>query len=113
MGGSESRNLPVTGELSPGLSSIINENDVVIFSWRTCPYCIKAKSLLDEKKITYVDIIASESQTNELYQATGQSSVPSIWVKGTFIGGCNDGPESWMGLAPCLRSGKFNELLNK
>lgn len=28
----------------------------------------------------------------ELGQRTGRTSVPSIWIGGKFIGGCNDGP---------------------
>jgi glutaredoxin 3 len=90
---------------------IIESNDVVIFSRTTCPYCVKAKQLLQEKGIEYFEVIANSTQLEALEAATGQGSVPNIWVKGTFIGGCNDGPEDWMGLSKCLRSGKFQELI--
>ena len=40
------------------------------------------------------------------------TTVPSIWVKGTYVGGCKDGPESWMGINKCIKSGKLEELLS-
>jgi hypothetical protein len=42
---------------------------------------------------------------------TGVSSVPSIWIKGVYIGGCNDGPMSWMGLMPLRANGNLQKLL--
>ena len=93
------------------VKTIIDTNDVVVFSWRLCPYCIQAKKILTEKNISFLDIIVSDKQLNDLTQLTTQSSVPSIWIKGVFIGGCNDGPESWMGLTQCIRTGKFDELI--
>ena len=38
-------------------------------------------------------IEATSEQRNTLKSKTGQSSVPNIWIKGKFVGGCNDGPE--------------------
>ena len=38
-------------------------------------------------------------------------SASSPSAKGTFIGGCNDGPEAWMGALPNLASGKVAEML--
>lgn len=93
------------------LREVIENNAVVVFSKTTCPYCVKAKQLLQEKGIEYHEVIANREQLNELETMTGQGSVPNIWIKGTFIGGCNDGPEDWMGLSKCIRTGKFEELL--
>jgi glutaredoxin 3 len=91
----------------------VNRSDVVVFSSSICPYCVKAKRLLRQNNIPFTEIMANSEQLDDLYKATSQSSVPSIWVKGTFIGGCNDGPEDWMGLTSCLKSGKFQELMGK
>jgi glutaredoxin 3 len=101
------------GELGDEIKDIIENNDVIVFSASFCRYCTKAKQLLTENNIPFVEIDSSDEQLDQLYDATGQSSVPSIWVKGTYIGGCNDGPESWMGLTKCLQSGKIQELLQK
>ena len=43
---------------------------------------------------------------------TNVGSIPSIWVKGKFVGGCNDGPEAWMGIKKMIKSGKLNEMLH-
>jgi glutaredoxin 3 len=102
-----------TGELSPSLKAIVESSNVVVFTWTTCPYCVQAKRLLEQNNYAFTEVNATKEVADDLYKATSQSSVPSVWVKGTFIGGCNDGPENWMGLAPCLKSGKFQELLKK
>ena len=46
-----------------------------------------------------------------LMKATGMSSVPSVWIGGRYIGGCNDGRESWMGTLPNLQNGNINKWL--
>lgn len=33
----------------------------------------------------------------------GRRTVPYLWVHGKYAGGCNDGPESWMGVRRVLR----------
>jgi glutaredoxin-related protein len=43
---------------------------------------------------------------------TNMMSIPNIWVKGKFIGGCNDGPESWMGLTTLINNGELKRMLN-
>ena len=37
--------------------------------------------------------------------------VPSVWIGDKYIGGCNDGPESWMGTLPNLTNGKLHGWL--
>lgn len=97
--------------LSEDLRELIENNNVVVFSKGYCPYCTKAKQLLQQNNVEFIDVNPDDNQLEVLGNVTGQGSVPNIWVKGTFIGGCNDGPESWMGLSKCLQSGKFQELL--
>jgi glutaredoxin 3 len=104
MGGSESK--------SPAeLKAVVDVNNVVMFSGSMCPYCTQAAGLLSKKNVKFLEMNASPYR-DALYEATGQTSVPSIWVKGIYIGGCNDGPEDWMGLAKCLKSGRFDEILD-
>jgi glutaredoxin 3 len=94
------------------IKDIIEGNDVVVFSASWCGFCKRAKKILDDLNIAYISVDASPEQLEALEEETTQSSIPSIWIKGTFIGGCNDGPESWMGLNPCISSGKLSELLS-
>lgn len=93
------------------IREIVDANPVVIFTWKTCPFCVKAKKVFQENNIEFIEVLATPELSAALEALTGQGSVPSIWIKGTFIGGCNDGPEDWMGLNPCIRSGKLQELL--
>ena len=56
-------------------------------------------------------IEASQQQKQILRGITGSRSVPQVFVHGKYIGGCNDGPEAWMGVMPMLRGGKLQEML--
>ena len=88
--------------------------DVQMFSFTTCPFCRRAKDYLDEKGISYDAMELDElpdNQGNEIRAVLGKktrrTSVPSIFVKGTYIGGCNDGP----GLLPLGESGELDKLM--
>lgn len=91
--------------------NIVQTADVVVFTSMGCPYCSQAISVLNAKGIPFVDVPVSGALRKELYELTGATSVPSLWVKGTYIGGFNDGPEEWMGLAKVIRSGKLDDML--
>ena len=39
-----------------------------------------------------------------LLDNTGSKSVPNIWIKGKFVGGCNDGPAPWMGIKKIIKA---------
>ncbi|KAG7351175.1 glutaredoxin [Nitzschia inconspicua] len=87
---------------------------VAMFSFTTCPFCRRAKDYLDERGIPYSAMELDELEGNEgnqiravLGKMTQRTSVPSIFVGGTYIGGCNDGP----GLLPLAESGKLETLL--
>ncbi|GAA5864252.1 hypothetical protein JCM3774_001270 [Rhodotorula dairenensis] len=71
------------------------KNRTVIFSKSYCPYCRRAKQLLDsldEKYDVYELDQMDEGSDWQAYLAekTGQRTVPSIFIDGEFIGGCSD-----------------------
>ena len=70
-------------------------------------------SLSRPHRVQYKRVEASRKQRGELKSKTGKTSVPSCWVNGVYVGGCNDGPEKWMGIKPMIRSGKLAELLEQ
>lgn len=87
---------------------------VAMFSFSTCPFCRRAKDYLDEKGILYSAMELDELDGNEgnqiravLGKMTKRTSVPSIFVGGQYIGGCNDGP----GLLSLAESGELDKLL--
>lgn len=63
-----------------------------IFTTPWCPYCIRAKQLLDKKGVSYENIDVSYDQETraELLKLTGSRTVPQIFLNGKSIGGCDD-----------------------
>ena len=84
--------------------------DVVIYTKATCPYCVSAKQLLQNKGVMYteIDVLGmSETETQALAQKTNNyRTVPKIFIGDTFIGGFSD-------LDALNRQGKLDELLNR
>jgi glutaredoxin 3 len=83
-------------------------NDIVIYTTRWCPFCIRAKALLDRKGVVYQEIAVDgdSAARQEMTEAAGQTSVPQIWIGGQHIGGCDElyGLERSGGLDPMLAS---------
>ena len=66
---------------------------VEIYTKVTCPYCVRAKRLLDMKKIDYREIAVDRggAPKEEMVQrANGRSTVPQVFIDGRHIGGCDD-----------------------
>lgn len=66
---------------------------VEIYTWKTCPFCIRAKSLLSRKGIDFIEysIDGDEAARNKMAQrANGKRSVPQIFINDQHIGGCDD-----------------------
>lgn len=70
-----------------------NKKKVEIYTWRTCPYCIRAKSLLKKKNVEFTEYaIDGDSKARDLMstRAEGRRSVPQIFIDDQHIGGCDD-----------------------
>jgi glutaredoxin 3 len=67
--------------------------NIEIYTWRTCPFCIRAKALLKNKGVTFTEyaIDGDEAARSAMSQrAGGQRSVPQIFIDSQHIGGCDD-----------------------
>ncbi|MBE9115149.1 glutaredoxin 3 [Lusitaniella coriacea LEGE 07157] len=67
--------------------------DVEIYTWQTCPYCIRAKLLLWWKGVQYTEykIDGNQKARNQMSQrAGGRRSVPQIFINDRHVGGCDD-----------------------
>ncbi len=64
---------------------------VDIWTFRMCPFCVKAKKLLDKLEIEYEETVIpwGDSRLQELEAKTGCGSLPQIFVDGEFIGDCS------------------------
>ncbi len=65
---------------------------VEIYTTKTCPFCIMAKELLDEKGAVYeeTDVSKPEVRAQMKERAGGKNSVPQIFINGVHVGGCDD-----------------------
>lgn len=66
---------------------------VEIYTWSSCPYCIRAKGLLDKKGVEYKEycIDGNEDARDEMrIRANGRSSLPQIFIDDRHVGGCDD-----------------------
>jgi glutaredoxin 3 len=66
---------------------------VEIYTTMLCPYCWRAKKLLEERGVPYqeVDVMTDGSLRAEMRQrAGGRTSVPQIFINGQHVGGCDE-----------------------
>lgn len=80
--------------------------DITLYSSNFCPFCIRAKQLLDGKGISYNEIrVDGKPEVRaEMARRAGRTSVPQIWIGDTHVGGCDD-------LIALERSGKLDTML--
>lgn len=68
-------------------------SQVEIYTTMFCPYCARARALLERKGVDYteIDIIEQPRRRDEMIRrAGGRTSVPQIFIDDEHIGGCDD-----------------------
>jgi len=73
----------------------------------TCPYCLRARQLLDGKGIAHDDHVVDmggPKKAEMVQRAGGRTTVPQIFIGGKHVGGCDD-------LMALDRQGKLDALL--
>lgn len=66
---------------------------IVIYTSQHCPYCDRAKALLDRKKAQYQVIDVTNNQTEReklIKKSNGMRTVPQIFIDDQHIGGFDD-----------------------
>jgi glutaredoxin 3 len=59
----------------------------------SCPYCIRAKALLQQRGVSHIDEIRVDlepAQRMHMMKLTGRRTVPQIFIGDTHVGGCDD-----------------------
>ncbi len=84
--------------------------NVTLYSTGTCPYCLRAKKLLESKgvelsTITEIRVDLEPEKRQEMMEKTNRKTVPQIWIGKTWVGGFDD-------LAKLDAEGKLTPLLN-
>ncbi|MGY6528349.1 MAG: glutaredoxin 3 [Cyanobacterium sp.] len=81
---------------------------VEIYTWSSCPFCIRAKALLQQKNVDFTEYCIDGDRPGRQKmseRANGRTSVPQIFIDDEHIGGCDD-------IYALERAGKLESLLN-
>jgi glutaredoxin 3 len=66
---------------------------VRMFTTLSCPFCIRARALLQQRGVTQIDEVRVDlepEQRAHMMQLTGRHTVPQIFIGDTHVGGCDD-----------------------
>ncbi len=66
---------------------------IEIYSGGFCPYCMRAKSLLKQRKLQFTeyDVQAEPEKRTEMIERTkGARTIPQIFINGRHVGGCDE-----------------------
>ena len=80
---------------------------VEIYTKATCPFCHRAKALLNQKGVSYQEIpIDGDAPLREvMIKRSGRTTVPQIFINAQHVGGCDDlfALDGRNGLEPLLK----------
>ncbi|KAI9635405.1 putative glutathione transferase [Dioszegia hungarica] len=73
----------------------IKKNHVMVYGKSYCPYCQRAKKLLEGEtsEMEYIDLDKRDDGSDiqaYLKQLNGQGTVPHVYIGQEFIGGCSE-----------------------
>ena len=79
---------------------------VLMYSTRYCPFCIRARALLESKGVPCEDVRVDEHpwRRREMMEKSNRYTVPQIWIGEKHIGGCDE-------LFALEREGRLDEEL--
>jgi glutaredoxin 3 len=83
-------------------------SEIILYSKEVCPYCVKAKNLLNRKGAAFKEIKITDDVTKDemIKKSGGRMTVPQIFIGDFHVGGCDD-------LYALDAAGKLDELLKK
>jgi glutaredoxin 3 len=81
---------------------------VTMYTTAVCPYCIRAKQILQARGVDSINEIRVDAQPQErmkMMELTGRRTVPQIFIGDTHVGGCDDlmALDAQGGLGPLLQ----------
>ena len=82
---------------------------VKMYTTSVCPYCIRAKQLLNAKGVAHIEEVRIDTDPQaraHMMEITGRRTVPQIFIGDTHVGGCDDlvALDAKGGLMPLLQS---------
>jgi glutaredoxin 3 len=82
-------------------------SSITVYTTNACPYCMRAKALLDARGLPYEEVnLGRDPETRaELAQKTGMMTFPQILIDEQLVGGFDE-------LSAADRSGRLQELVS-
>ena len=67
-------------------------SNVVIYLTPICPYCNRARRLLEKKGVEYtiIDVARDTALWNEMVRRSGRETVPQIFIDHQHVGGFDE-----------------------
>ena len=65
---------------------------VLMYTTRFCPFCVRARQLLQRKQVDFEEIAVDgdPGRREEMRLRSGRHTVPQIWIGGRHVGGCDE-----------------------
>lgn len=66
---------------------------VVLYTTQSCPYCVRAKRLLERKSVEYEELrvdLNPELIDEAIRRSGGLRTVPQIFIGDCHVGGCDE-----------------------
>ena len=65
---------------------------VIMYTSRFCPFCVRAKALLIQKKVELKELFVDQDPElrRKMMADSGRRTVPQIWIGEQHIGGCDE-----------------------
>jgi len=83
--------------------------DIIMYSTGWCPYCVRARALLERKGLPFREIKLDENPADRdamLARSGGRRTVPQIFIGDHHVGGFDD-------LYALDKAGKLDELTGR
>ncbi len=79
--------------------------DIVVYTTTSCSFCLRVKSLLDQRSLPYreIELSRDSDSRDELWRQTGMMSFPQVVIDGELLGGFRE-------VVAADRSGRLREL---
>lgn len=80
--------------------------NIVVYATPWCPFCVRARHLLQSKGVDYqlIDVSGDRAKRAAMAEKAGKTSVPQIWIDDYHVGGCDE-------LYALERAGKLDAML--
>jgi glutaredoxin 3 len=70
----------------------MSQPPITVYSTGWCPYCQRAKALLNSKQLVFneIDVDEDPKSRQEMTTRSGRRTVPQIFIGERHVGGCDD-----------------------